>query len=157
MPLKKGKHDHKPIREVEISYDEQWHRIHFNSIQSTYGKTTYFEEIEDGLKSILFSGHSKLWELNISLLDFLKDFIPANLKYNLTETYQTIYGNDTVDLRKGVPARVTSLKQNNLPVYHQVHRLQKEHMPNLSILDLLCHTGPATIDHLRLYSKKLYE
>src|SRR5687768_2679314 len=59
VPLKKGKHDHKPIREVEISYDEQWHRIHYNSISSAYGKTTYFEEIESELHTILYAGHSK--------------------------------------------------------------------------------------------------
>src|SRR5688572_4252034 len=46
VPLKKDKHHQKPIMEVEISYDEAWYRVHFNSIRTAYGKTSFFNEME---------------------------------------------------------------------------------------------------------------
>ena len=155
IPLKKGKHDKMPIREVEISYDEPWYRIHFQSIQSAYGKSPFFEELESDLK-ILFSSHpEKLWDFNLVLIQYFVKFISSGLQLRVSDTFRHKYGSDWTDLRSGIPAGAER-ETSEFPHYTQVQRLHKTHIPNLSILDLLCHMGPETITYLHMYVEKLY-
>lgn len=156
IPLKKGKHDKMPIREVEISYDEPWHRIHFQSIQSAYGKSPFFEELEPELKNLFGSHPDKLWDFNVALIDYFVQFISSDLQLHVSDTFRHGYGSDWTDLRSGIPAGVASCETSELPHYPQVQRIHKTHLPNLSILDLLCHMGPETITYLHMYVEKLY-
>lgn len=156
VPLKKGKHDQKPIQEVEISYDEPWHKIHFNTICTAYGKTPYFNEMESDLKNILFGRFEKLWDLNLEMIRYLLTLLPHPFHIELSTGYQPNYPPEIVDLRNGVPGGLTDLSIDNIPIYEQIHRLGKTHSPNLSILDSLCHLGPGTIEYISRYSKQLY-
>jgi len=64
IPLRKGKNQQCPIRDVQISYDEPWHVRHFQTIRSTYGKSAFFEYYGDGIEKILHKKHSFLFDLN---------------------------------------------------------------------------------------------
>lgn len=156
VPLKKGKHQQMPIMEVEISYEEPWNRIHFNSMETAYGKTAYYNEIESDLKNIYFSGQMKLWDLNIAFLRLICSLIPGKSDFDLTLTYEKHLPANNMDLRHGIPAGVSSVPIEKLPRYDQVQRLHKSHFPNLSILDLLCHLGPESGDYLVRYANQLY-
>ncbi len=156
VPLRKGKHSQMPITHVEISYDEPWHRVHFNSIQAAYGRTAFFSEIEMDLKDLYFSNPARLWEFNLAIIQFLIQTIPGRWQFGFTTNYESKYSGLVIDLRQGVPAGHISISLPKHLEYDQVHRLHNSHLPNLSILDVLCHLGPGTYDYLARYANQLY-
>src|SRR5687768_10746543 len=156
VPLKRGKHHQKPITEVEISYDEAWHRIHLNSIRTTYGKTSFLNEMEADIKELLYSNQEKLWDLNIAFIHCLTALIGGRWDFELTTNFIPEYPAQMLDLRKGVPAGVSMLSQEKTPAYEQIHRLGKTHIPNLSILDALCHLGPRSEEHTSELQSRLH-
>ena len=156
VPLRKGKNNQKPIREVDIAYDEPWPKVHLSSLHASYGKTSFFEEIEVAIRTIYTDPPARLWDLNISFLHVITSLIPSEWKIELTESYQSQYSDDWEDFRSGIPGGISSLNPEDLPMYLQVHRMERSFMPNLSILDLLCHLGPGTKDYLSSYAHQLY-
>ena len=157
IPLRKGKNQEMQITNVEISYDEQWEKIHMGSIQTAYGKTAFFEEFESTVNSILKKKHKYLWELNMEFLQYLISFFPGQWKIEYTKTFEPTLPNDVLDCRTGIPAGSISLKMFSYPKYQQIHRLANSHLPNLSILDVLCHLGPGTYEYLQKYKDELYK
>ncbi len=155
VPLKKGKHHQMPITEVEVSYDESWHRVHFNGIQTAYGKSAFYGEIESDLQNIFSSTPLKLWDLNFAFIRLFISLIPGSWLFELTSHHEAKPTSGVIDLRGGVPAGFTSIPNQRIPVYQQVQRLKKPHFPNLSILDVLCHLGPGTRDYLIRYASQL--
>ncbi|HUR32143.1 MAG TPA: WbqC family protein [Saprospiraceae bacterium] len=157
VPLRKGKNNQLPIREVAIAYDEPWFKIHDQSIRTAYGKTPFFEEIEQDIHNILFSQHERLWDLNLQAIQFFTGLIPGNWPLTFSNEYNPVLSNEITDIRYGIPAGRTIIELQALPIYNQIHRLTKSHLPNLSILDVLCHLGPETKDYIVRYSKQLYQ
>lgn len=157
VPLKKGKHHQKLITDVEIAYDEAWHRIHYNSISTAYGKTTFFNEVEEDIKELLYSNRNKLWDLNVALIEYLAGILPGTRGFKFTNDYLVQYPDEIIDLRNGIPGGITGVPIEKLPTYDQVQRLGKTHIPNLSILDVLCHLGPGTKDYIERYASLLYQ
>ncbi len=157
VPLRKGKNHEMLITNVEISYDEPWHRIHMSSIQTAYGNTAFFDELEDAIANIYNTCPLYLWELNMEFIKFIISFFPGEWNIECTQSYEAFLPEYMIDLRKGIPAGKTSLITPALPVYEQIHRLTNSHLPNLSILDVLCHLGPGTHDYLKRYEAELYK
>ncbi|MGB3078172.1 MAG: WbqC family protein [Saprospiraceae bacterium] len=157
IPLQKGKNHDLPISDVKISYDEPWSRIHMHSIQTTYGKTAFFNEIESDIEGIFKNNHQFLWDLNMQFIELFISFLLGEWNMVLTQFYEVSFPASDIDLRKGVPAGLSSLSIESLPVYEQVHRFSNSHLPNLSILDALCHLGPGTFDYLKRYAHELYK
>lgn len=156
IPLQKGKNQDLPITNVKISYDEPWSRVHMHSIQTAYGKTAFFNEIESDIDSIFKNNHQFLWDLNLQFIELFISLFPGEWNIVLTQLYEVSFPASVIDLRKGVPAGQTSLPIHSLPEYEQVHRFSNSLLPNLSILDVLCHLGPGTYDYLKRYAYELY-
>lgn len=156
VPLKGGKHNGMNIRLIEIAYDEDWYRIHYNSIKTAYGKTSFFEEIEADLKAILFDQPRYLWDLNMQLLTFFTTLLKGKWEIKFSKSFIPAYPDEVIDLRHGVPAGMPDVNLLEAPHYEQVQRINKTHMPNLSILDVICHLGPETNEYLLRYAQKLY-
>src|SRR5690242_15555008 len=87
IPLRKGKHQAKPIQDVEISYDEPWNRIHLHSIQTAYGKSAFFEEVEAAISPIFRKENSNMWDFNLSILQALASLVKGNFSLHITEQY----------------------------------------------------------------------
>ncbi|MBV8390819.1 MAG: WbqC family protein, partial [Mucilaginibacter sp.] len=47
VPVVKGSKVHTPVKDVKISYDFRWQRLHWMSLQGCYRRSTYFEYYED--------------------------------------------------------------------------------------------------------------
>ena len=154
VPLRKGKNQQLPIREVEIAYDEDWHRVHFNSIQSAYGKTGYFFEFKEEIRQIYNTRYQKLWDLNMAFIELINNLLGDAFQYKLTSEYVADQG--IPDYRNGIPAGETLIPKERVPGYPQVQRIGMEHMSNLTILDVLSHLGPETKKYLQRYSNQLY-
>jgi hypothetical protein len=156
VPLRKGKHQQTNIRDVLIAYDEPWPEHHLRGLQTAYGKSAFGEEVVAGIRNVLDSPPEKLWDLNLDIIHYLTSLMKVSWKYTLTSDFIKNYPEEIFDFRSGIPAGITFLPIELVPVYPQVQRLHQSFQPNLSILDALCHLGPDTLHYLALYATQLY-
>lgn len=155
VPLAKGKHQQTPITDVVIAYHEPWPALHINSLQARYGKTAFGEEVLEGFQTIVKTQPKTLWELNTTLLNYITQMLKGKWNWLPTDAFVSVYPPDIVDLRKGIVAGQDNTNLG-IPTYPQTHRIGQPFLPNLSILDLLCHLGPAAAQYLKEYSTKIY-
>jgi len=69
VPLVKGKHQRMPIRDVRISYENDWWRRHEQAIRTAYGRAPYYEFYAEAVFEVARTRVQYLWELNQSLLE----------------------------------------------------------------------------------------
>lgn len=145
IPLRKGKNEQMPVREVQIAYEEPWQKQHWGAIRAAYSKSPYFEFYADDLQ-ILYDKQIKwLFDWNFAILEFLVEAWELEVSWEITETFQKDYPTAVLDLRNQLkPKSLPKIVQQYLqPItYTQVFKDKHGFIPNLSSLDLLFCTGP---------------
>ena len=145
VPVVKGAKVHTPVRDVKISYDFRWQRLHWMSLQACYRRTAYFEYYEDNLAQFYETKETWLFDLNEKLLYLMLKLLKINTTFHYTEEYHAEYPNLT-DLRNAI-----SHKKNPDFIqkpYFQLFENRQGFMKNLSIVDLLFSQGPQSINYL---------
>lgn len=146
IPLRKGKNEQLPIREVEIAYEEPWQKQHWGAITAAYSKSPYFEFYVDYLESLYNQQIKWLFDWNYAILEFLVDALRLDIEWRFTETYEKEYlPEEVLDLRDQLkPKSLPEITKNHLRTgtYRQVFQEKHGFIPNLSSLDLLFCTGP---------------
>ena len=139
IPVVKGSKVHTPVKDVKISYDFKWQRLHWLSMQTCYRSSAYFEYYEDGLAYFYEKKFDFLFDYNLELLHWLFKQLKINAQINFSDEYFK-------ELTEGVDLRNSFAKNENNLVetknYFQVFSDRNEFIPNLSIVDLLFNQGP---------------
>ncbi|RZL38627.1 MAG: hypothetical protein EOO96_02525 [Pedobacter sp.] len=141
IPVIKGSKFKTPIKDVKISYDAKWQRLHWLSMQTCYRSSAYFEFYEDGLAPFYERKYDFLFDFNIELLAW----ILKQLKQNNNLAYTSEYENDipkAIDFRSSF--NKSSIHSEGAKNYFQVFSDRNDFLPNLSIIDLLFNQGPQT-------------
>jgi WbqC-like protein family len=139
VPVIKGSKIHTPVKDVKISYDFNWQRLHWMSMQTSYRSSAYFEFYEDDFAPFYERKQTFLFDYNEELLQLLIRSLKLNISYSYTESYEKQYP-DLDDYRTGI-----NPKQNSgyaATAYFQVFEERNGFLPNLSIIDLLFNQGP---------------
>ncbi|MES2428911.1 MAG: WbqC family protein [Bacteroidota bacterium] len=145
VPVVKGSKLHTKIKDVKISYDFKWQRLHWMGLETCYRRSAYFEYYEDDLAPFYQKHFTYLFDYNEQLLQLLLKFIKVPLPLQYTETYETKYPSltdlrDTISTKKEYPFEQKP--------YFQVFEERNGFLKNLSIVDLLFSQGPQTINYL---------
>ncbi len=145
VPVMKGSKNHTKVKDVKISYDFDWQRLHWLSLQACYRRSAYFEYYEDELSVFYHNKFNFLFDYNEQLLQFICKGIKIKIQYNYTESYQFPYLG-IADFRESIHPK----KETNLIVkpYFQVFEDRNGFVPNLSIVDLLFNQGPQSLQYL---------
>ncbi len=148
VPLKKGKNERQPIREVQIAYDQPWTSQHWTSIRSAYGNAPYFEHYAEQIQPIFQKKWTFLFDFNWALLQILNDLIGIDTSILQTQDFQKTTDEGIDDWRNKIQPK--GHLQDEDPdfkhlKYPQVFEEKTGFLPNLSILDLLFCTGPQSI------------
>lgn len=145
VPVVKGAKVHTPVSDVKVSYDFNWQRLHWMSLQACYRRSAYFEFYEDDFARFYEQNYTFLFDYNEQLLNMVLKFLklPVSVKY--TTEYHRHY--DTLaDYRTLIhPKKESDFEQKP---YFQVFEERKGFIKNLSIVDLLFNQGPQSLNYL---------
>ena len=126
IPVVKFVPYHTPMRDIRISDHGNWRHLHWNALQSSYGRTPFFEFYADDFAPF----YEKKWE-------FLADYNQA-----LQEMICELIGMNSLPHFTLHPSPFT------LHPYYQLFSDRHGFMPDLSIVDLLFNMGPESILYL---------
>ncbi len=154
IPLVQGKHQQANIKEVRISYTENWQSNHWRSIQSAYGKSPFFEYYELDLEKFYTKEYLYLFEWNMDLLKTIRDLMQFEFEIERSTAYHPTPTNDTYDFRNKLSPKTHKENGQALMRYPQVFEAKNGFIPNLSILDLLFCAGPEATKYLETKPNK---
>jgi hypothetical protein len=137
IPVIKGAKVHTPYKDVKISHDERWQRLHWLSLQNCYRSSAYFEFYEDGLAHFYEKKYDYLFDYNYEILSWLNKQLKLNANLITTSAYDKEVN---LDYRNMMTKREVPIIQTKS--YFQVFSDRNEFMTNLSIVDLLFNQGP---------------
>src|SRR4051812_10472559 len=93
VPVVKGSKTHTKIKDVKISYDFEWQRLHWLSLTACYRRSAYFEYYEGDFAP--FYNKQKqptfLFDYNQELLQMLLKFIKIKTDLAYTDDYHSKY------------------------------------------------------------------
>ena len=128
------------IKEIKISYKEDWQKLHWNAIKSAYNSSPFFEYYQDELEPFFKKKESNLVDFNNKLQEVILELLQENNCPNFTTSYH--HKTECADLRNN------DFILENSSKYNQVFMEKHGFIPNLSILDLLFNLGPESSDFL---------
>ena len=152
----------KSLNQILISENEDWQKKHLGGIFLNYKKTPYFENYWPTLKQILEKKWNKLYELNLELINWIKNelkietetILSSELKIDETSNLKllkiceklgaTTYlsgkmGKDYLDEKEFQRKNIKIIYENyEHPKYKQI---QEDFLPNMSVIDLLFNQG----------------
>lgn len=141
IPLRKGKNEQMPIRDVRIAYDEPWQMRHWRTIRTTLGRAPFFEYYAEYFAPFYQELRPQfLFDLHLEILTKLFSLLGIKMEIEFTETYQPSLDAGIYDARNRICP--VSTVESQFKKYGQVFEDRHGFTPNLSILDLLCCTGP---------------
>jgi hypothetical protein len=140
VPVVKGAKVHTPVKDVKISYDFKWQRLHWLSLQACYRSSAYFEYYEDEMAPFYEKKYNFLLDFNLDLLNWIFKQLKQNPIYTLTSEFDKEYTND-LDYRTQLNNK-KYLSELPAKKYFQVFSDRNDFLPHLSIVDLLFNQGP---------------
>lgn len=145
--------DKKSIRDMRLSEHGNWQHLHWNSIESAYNSSPFFEFYMDDLKPFFEKKPGFLFDFNEEIRRKMCELLEMGDGALHTSAFvsEVELPESWIDLRT-----VIHPKKNQVLVdtsfrpkpYYQVFDRKFGFQPNLSILDLLFNMGPEAILYL---------
>ncbi len=137
------------IKDLEISYAENWQKLHWKSIKIAYQSSPYFEYYEDRLKQIYNVQPKSLIEFNLNALNVILKIIKEDKEFSLTQEYQKT--TEGLDFREKFSAKKET--GYSFTEYYQTFSDKLGFVSDLSIIDLLCNIGPECATYIKNIKK----
>lgn len=163
VPVRRSGRFGQAIREVEIA-DPRWAQRHWRTLEQTYRRAPYFDDLRDDLRHVYQHPWTTLHEVNTALIHLLLDVLslPVRIEYSSTISPAGRKTAMLIDLARRTGASVlrvgTSapryldaalLTQAGIDVeiidysHHPYPQGNGPFLPGLAALDLVLHQGPA--------------
>ncbi|SMO44745.1 WbqC family protein [Solitalea koreensis] len=147
IPVIKGSKNHTQVKDVRISYEYNWQKIHWKSLESCYRSSAFFEFYEDDFRPFYEQKFEYLIDLNESMNAIIFKSLKLEKNYGFTSEYFSEYSNEIIDYRDTIhPKKESPFLTES---YYQVFENKHGFIPNLSIVDLLFNQGNRTAEILR--------
>ena len=128
------------IKDIHISYKQNWQKQHWIAIQSAYNSSPFFEYYQDELQPFFEAEKMLLVDFNQKLQEVILRLLQEEGNTSFTKEFQ--YEGHFSDFRNN------KWKSRNPVAYDQVFMEKHGFIPNLSIIDLLFNLGPESSDYL---------
>lgn len=133
------------LKDIQISFTEDWQKLHWKSIKTAYQSTPYFEYYEDKLKSIFEEKVDSLMDFNIKVLNVVLNIFKTEKDFTFTEEY--FKSPESENYREKFSAKSESEFQ--MAEYYQSFSEKNGFLRDLSILDLICNIGPESLTYIK--------
>jgi len=140
IPKKRKGSNKTIIKNIQISYKQNWQKRHWNAIKSAYNSSPFFEYYKDDLKPFFEQEEILIIDFNNKLQSVILRILQEERNVKTTTHY--LHEGNFSDLRN---YKWDLRKQER---YDQVFMENQGFIPNLSILDLLFNLGPESTDYL---------
>lgn len=151
IPVKKWK-NHEAIENIEVSYDEDWQKLHWRSIESAYRASPFFEFYEEEIKPLIFLSEINLLKRNLLVEKGIKRIIGINSTAQFTANFEP----NQPDWRSIInPKNKVQMESFPFAKYIQVFEEKHGFISNLSILDLLFNLGPESKTYLKQLNQSI--
>ena len=151
IPISKGKGQRSLIKDVNISYDHEWQKLHWESMCAAYRSSPFFEFYEDDFCEMYKKETTSLIEFNMQMINQIKSLLGISQPWSFTDAYSLAYDKDWRDAREIIHPNASKNAIGgalDYPPYLQVFESKLGFLGNLSILDALFNLGPSTVDYL---------
>lgn len=124
------------MKDVQISYTENWQKDHLKAIESAYRKSPFYDYYAPELIAIFNQKFEKLIELNAAITSLLIRLMGWDIQVEITSPDQT----SSIEAKRLVHPKTCPTPTKT--EYHQIFSKGKFE-PNLSLLDYLFNEGNA--------------
>ncbi|VFB04924.1 WbqC-like protein family [Chryseobacterium taihuense] len=133
------------LKDIEISYREDWQKLHWKSIKTAYQSSPYFEYYEDKLIKLYESRDKFLLDFNLKSIEIIQKILKTEKAYSLNNEY--VKFPEEVNFRERFSAKNPS--EYEMDEYYQTFSDKMGFLKDLSILDLICNKGPESVTYLK--------
>lgn len=145
--------DKKSIRDIRLSEHGNWQHLHWNSIESAYNSSPFFEYYMDDLKPFFEKEPGFLYDFNEEIRHKMCELLEIEDRSKQTSAFvsEAEIPEGWLDLRNVIhPKKKLELVDPLFKPepYYQVFDRKFGFQPNLSMLDLLFNMGPESILYL---------
>ena len=144
IPKERKSSDKTLISDISISNQDNWQKLHWQSIVSAYNSSPFFEYYKDELLPFYNTENDNLFDFNLKLSKAILRFLQVEKELNFTSKFQK--ESNRLDFRS------SKFILKNQEEYQQVFCEKYSFIPNLSILDVLFNLGPETTSYLERQS-----
>lgn len=139
VPVETKSHSGALTKDIKISYQQPWIRVHKGSLEAAYNTTAFFEYFKDDIWAIFEKKPTYLIELNELILQLmLRKFKIRKQEPEKADTAKTVDLCKLSDASDTVPKL---LKLEDFRKYPQVFSYKLDFGANLSAIDLLANFG----------------
>lgn len=146
IPLEHGKSQHAAMKDVRISYNDNWQSLHWHSFTSAYRRSPFFEYYEDYFRKFYEEKYDLLMDYNIELMKTIATILKVDLSIKFSEKY---YAKDEFE---GKDYRSLFLPNKNSDInfayYPQVFNDRFPFEKDLCVLDVLFNVGTRSKEYL---------
>lgn len=139
IPIEHGRKMHKPMKDVRISYDHDWQRLHWMSLEAAYRSSAYFEFYEDDFARFYQNKFEFLLDFHVEQLQLMLKCFKLDREISLTDSYEKV--DVATDYRQIIHPKKESVAPNPKP-YYQVFEEKNGFIADMSAVDLLFNQGP---------------
>ncbi|MCW3083994.1 MAG: WbqC-like protein [Bacteroidetes bacterium] len=149
IPLEK-RNKRQATNEVKISYEYDWQKLHWRSLESCYRRSPFFEYFEDDLRPFYEERKETfLIDFNEAIQQGILSLLKLKTEYSFsTEFHKTYEGAD--DFRTLISPKESTLSDPAFvsKPYNQVFEPRHGFIPNLSVVDVLFNEGSRAMDSI---------
>ena len=143
VPVEGGRNTKQLVKDVRISYAENWQLQHWKTILSSYAKSPFFEYYHDEIEQLIKKKNTFLIDKNMEIIYWVVK------KFKLQTTVElSIYNqaeltiNDVSCINKWLPSNYIEHNGTAI-VYNQMFEEKLGFKENVSVLDLVFCEGPS--------------
>ena len=144
IPKERKSSDKTLITNIKISKTQNWQKLHWQALISSYNSSPFFEYYKDQLEEFYHTNPSNLFNFNLRLTELILSFLQPQKKIHLTSEYHRKF--DGKDFRNH------KFKNLEMDTYEQVFSEKIEFQSDLSVVDVLFNLGPETTSYLETQS-----
>lgn len=153
LPIDKSNSEKTDIKDVRISDHGHWQHLHWNSIESAYNSSPFFEYYADEIRPFFEKKPGFLFDFNEEIRIKIGEVLEISEKGHYSREYlkKDLLPKGCKDFREIIHPKKDWRKVDTAFIakpYYQVFEYKFGFQPNLSILDLLFNMGPESILYL---------